>query len=159
MVRDQSPYSRNTRKNRPEADKRNSLMDSPLPKSESRTPAKQELFSHERVNNVAVIRLTEAAFSWKVFSIVKEDMRGVMRGYIDRGIKSFVLDMSKLKTVDSCGVGAIVAANHFLCCFDAKMIVVGLSPFIRRVFDIMGITQHLTLTSTRDEAILAFAGS
>lgn len=63
----------------------------------------------------------------------------------DAAVTSVVVDLSQITFLDSSGVRALVAGNHALTSRSAELVLRGPSPNVRRVLEITGLTQLLTM--------------
>ncbi|EAY24929.1 anti-anti-sigma factor, putative [Microscilla marina ATCC 23134] len=69
------------------------------------------------------------------------------------GAKNFVIDLSKVKYVDSSGLGALLIANRL--CMDAKgtMVLTGITDHVMKLIKISQLDKVLKILPTNEEAI------
>lgn len=68
------------------------------------------------------------------------------------GAKNFVIDLSKVKYVDSSGLGALLIANRL--CMDAKgtMVLTGITDHVMKLIKISQLDKVLKILPTNEEA-------
>lgn len=79
-----------------------------------------------------------------------------MNEYIDGFIRPFLIfDFSKLKYINSDGIGFIATLNAKLVKKNAKLMITNLQPHVADVFDAIGILNVLPMYASRSQAIAA----
>ncbi|MFW5985990.1 MAG: anti-sigma F factor antagonist [Halanaerobiales bacterium] len=68
-------------------------------------------------------------------------------------IKHLVLDLSKVKFIDSSGLGAILGRYRFLDKKGGKVLLVNPGQQIKKIFDMSGILKIMDVYSSIDEAL------
>lgn len=76
-----------------------------------------------------------------------------IREQIEAGHKVIVLDFTKAGLIDSAGISSIVANIALIKEKGVKIILGGCNPTIRKVFQLIGFTQHFPVTATLAEAL------
>jgi anti-anti-sigma factor len=74
------------------------------------------------------------------------------------GMRDLVIDLSKTPSLTSIGIRALVLI-HKLLSTDGNMKHVKLAgpiPYIREMLDVSGVTQHLEIYDTVEEAVASF---
>ena len=90
----------------------------------------------------ALLRL-EGELDASTAPILDEALR---RAASDGAAQRLVLDLGKLKFVDSAGLSVLVAAHRRLQHDGAELVVCSPSAAVRRLFDIAGLDRVLTIT-------------
>jgi anti-anti-sigma factor len=75
----------------------------------------------------------------------------------DSGARDVVIDLSKVEALSSIGVRALVIVHKLLSTDGKKHLrLAGLSPSMRDVLDIAGITQFIDVYDTVEQAVASF---
>jgi anti-sigma B factor antagonist len=72
----------------------------------------------------------------------------------DAGARCILADFDDVAFLGSTGIGVLLSADRKLRARDGKLIIVCNHPLIRRVFEIAGLTDVLSITPSRREALL-----
>jgi anti-anti-sigma factor len=85
------------------------------------------------------------------------ELEKIVKEAYESGTRDLVIDLSKIEALSSIGVRALVIV-HKLLSTDGKhhLKLAGLSPSMRDVFEIAGITQFIDTHDTVEEAIASF---
>jgi anti-anti-sigma factor len=70
-----------------------------------------------------------------------------------RGERQFLLDFSRVPSLDSAGVAEVVAVHHLVDQHWGQMVMFGTSPRIRRYFSITGLLPVLAVADTEAEGL------
>jgi len=87
-------------------------------------------------------------------------LRQQIAGYIEAGKRSLVLDLSAVTFIDSTAIGVLVGAAVRLQEANGGSVAVVCAPAnerVLRIFDIAGVGNAITLSSSREDALLAMA--
>jgi anti-anti-sigma factor len=71
------------------------------------------------------------------------------------GVKSFILDLSKTKYVDSSGLSAILVGNRLANNAGGNLVLTGLQSHVLKMLEISQLLSVLYITETNEEAIEA----
>jgi anti-anti-sigma factor len=75
----------------------------------------------------------------------------------ENGVRDLVLDMRNAPSVTSAGIRAIATVYRLLVSEDAKHIkLAAVSPHLREVLDIAGISQYIEMFETVEDAVASF---
>ena len=74
-----------------------------------------------------------------------EGIRSVAVELVDQGATDVSVDLSRVRFMGAAGLNALQAANHAVESADARLIIVGASPFARQLFTITGLDRTLPL--------------
>lgn len=69
--------------------------------------------------------------------------------------RRLILDLSEVPYMDSSGVGTLVEIFRRVSAYKGKMILFGLNPRVRSVFEITKLDKFFTIVENRDQAIAA----
>jgi anti-sigma B factor antagonist len=84
-----------------------------------------------------------------------EDFRQQMAPILE-GCHKLVLDLSRVRFVDSRGCGAILSCLKRLAEVKGDLKICNVAKFVRTVFDLIRLHKICEITGTREEAIAAF---
>lgn len=74
------------------------------------------------------------------------DLRAVVRGVVSEGFKELVVDLSKVRMVDSSGLGLLISAHNSLAKVGGHLTVIRATEDILSLFRMMRIHQHFTVS-------------
>jgi anti-anti-sigma factor len=83
------------------------------------------------------------------------NLRAALDAAMDPAARCVLVDFEDVAFLDSTGIGVLLSAQRKLRARGGKLIVVCDDPLIRRVFEIAGLTDILSITPSRREALLA----
>ncbi len=76
------------------------------------------------------------------------DVRSIIDGYIMKyEPREFVLDLTKVKFMDSSGIGLLIGRYNLINLLDSKMIVVNATNSIKRMLQLSNIAKKIDLRS------------
>jgi anti-anti-sigma factor len=73
-------------------------------------------------------------------------LQGEIDGVLDQGGTDLVLDLSALGFVDSSGLRVLIAAQHQLAAQGGTLVLRSPSETVRRLLEITGLVDHVTIT-------------
>lgn len=82
----------------------------------------------------------------------KRDLAPVLQAHSE-----LVLDLARLRFVDSSGIGAILSCLRQLTARGGDLKLCGMSPQVRTVFELVRMHRVFEIYSTQKEAVRAFA--
>ena len=74
----------------------------------------------------------------------------------DNGMRDLVIDLSKIASLTSIAIRAIVIIHKLLSTDHDKHLKIAGSPLIRELLDIAGVTQYIEVYDTMEEALASF---
>ena len=109
-------------------------------------------------NGTAVrIDLLDESLTFDVVESLKARLKAAVRDVLDEGHRAFVLDLSAVGTVDSSGVGVLIAVHHGVTAEGGSLAVSGACPFVQKVLRLMQLDRFLDLHADADKALRAVA--
>jgi len=78
-------------------------------------------------------------------------------GHLDRGVSKIALDFALLDYISSAGLRVVLVLAKRLKQAGGKLVLFGLQPNVREVFDVSGFLAILNVSTTRDEALALLA--
>jgi anti-anti-sigma factor len=87
----------------------------------------------------------------RVDAATSPDLEEVVNRYIGRGCSRLIFDFSGLEYISSAGLRVLISARKQLVPSGGTIVLVGLRPFVREVFDMTGFSKIFTIYQTLDE--------
>ncbi len=82
-----------------------------------------------------------------------ESFEEVIDKLLGEGRYRIIVDMAGVDYVSSAGVGIFIAAANEVEENEGLMVILGLSPSVLDVFDLLGLTETFEIASGREEAL------
>lgn len=83
-----------------------------------------------------------------------EEARNKIDNQLDvEGINKLILDFSKVSFMDSSGIGVVIGRYKKLSAKNGRVCIVGVSPSVKRVFELSGMFKIIGLYDSIEEAI------
>ncbi|MFG0318216.1 MAG: STAS domain-containing protein [Planctomycetota bacterium JB042] len=101
------------------------------------------------------IELVDRALTFDVSESLKGRLREAVRADLEAGHRSFVLRLENVETVDSSGVGVLIALHHQVAEQGGALAVCGASPHVTKVLRIMKLDRFLTVLPDVERAVRA----
>jgi len=73
-------------------------------------------------------------------------LRSAIREIIGTGVRELTVDLASVQMIDSCGLGALVAAHNSLKRLGGHLVVVHASQDILALFKVIRIHQHFSVS-------------
>lgn len=105
----------------------------------------------DRINDVAVATIPVEELDASNAAELKRDMATI----VERDTK-VVLDLSKLRFIDSSGLGAILSCLRHVTARGGDLKLVGLTSSVRSAFELVRLHRLFDIFATRGEAVRAF---
>ncbi|HMB22553.1 MAG TPA: STAS domain-containing protein [Anaerolineales bacterium] len=84
------------------------------------------------------------------------ELEATAKEAFDNGMRNLVIDLSKIASLTSIAIRAIVIIHKMLSPDDSKHLKIAGSTLIRELLDIAGVTQYIEVYNTVDEAVASF---
>ena len=85
-----------------------------------------------------------------------EELNRVFDEWLGKGRHDFIMDMSSLQYVSSAGLRFFFEAVTKVNNLKGKMILCGMQPEVRQVFDVSGFTSFFSICETTQNALKQF---
>ena len=89
------------------------------------------------------IRLRDAFLNYAFADQVKDGVKDACKERLDHGVKRFVVDISTVDLMDSCGLSVLIGIRKLVTGAGGNVAVVATSPTLLRLFDITRLTTVL----------------
>ncbi len=73
------------------------------------------------------------------------DLRTMIKGSIEKGVKNLSINMAGISIVDSMGIGLLISTQNSLSKNGGSLEIVNISPDIMDLFQSMRLDQHFSL--------------
>jgi anti-anti-sigma factor len=74
--------------------------------------------------------------------------------HFEKGKRSFVVDFAKVDLFTSAGIRVLVMLRQRLPAVGGQLVLAAMSPHVRMVFDVAGLTSQFAIVDTRAEAVV-----
>jgi len=99
------------------------------------------------------IDVPESNLDFDATDVLKAPLHDVLANYLGEGHRSFVLDLTVVERIDSCGVGLLIGLHHQAVSAGGTLVVVVPSHFVRKVLRMMRLDRFLDLETTPERAL------
>lgn len=103
----------------------------------------------EKRDQVLIVRL-----SGELDHHTAPELRTALDRAIDGdGVRDIVLNLSALSFMDSSGIGVLLGRHKKVQSVGGRLVVCGLGPTVRRIFELAGLLKILTVAASEAEAL------
>jgi anti-anti-sigma factor len=99
------------------------------------------------------IDLPEENLDFDAADGLKSQLHDTLSAFLAEGYRSFILDLSTVQRIDSCGVGLLIGMHHQVVAKGGTLVVAVQSPFVRKVLRWMRLDRFLDLETTVERAL------
>jgi stage II sporulation protein AA (anti-sigma F factor antagonist) len=82
-----------------------------------------------------------------------DDLARVFNEWLGKGRQNFIVDMSRLQYISSAGLRCFFEAVTKVNNLKGKLILCGMQPEVRQVFDVSGFTSFFSICETMQNAL------
>lgn len=93
------------------------------------------------------------SLSFDISEDLARRLKEIVREHLDEGQRSFVLDMGRVTSVDSTGVGLLVNVHHQVAEAGGMLAVVGVQGEVLRILKMMRLDRFLSLFPDAERAL------
>lgn len=87
---------------------------------------------------------------------VGRDLRSAVIGFLDEGLRKFIVDLTELDMIVSSGLGFLVSMNALMSSREAKFAIVNTNPNIAGVLQMTRMSSIVTIFGSATEARAGF---
>ncbi len=87
----------------------------------------------------------------------EEKLTHLHRDITEKGIKKILLNFKDVNYINSAGIAIIIGMVSESQEQGQQLVVVNLIPHFQRIFEMVGLTQYVTLSDSEDEAVASFS--
>jgi len=102
----------------------------------------------------ATIQLRARYLNYDVADALKAVLRTRTQELLDGGQRHFVLELSEVSIVDSCGVGLMIGLHNQIHAATGALWLVGVTQFLQKILRMMHLDQYFQVAAT-EAAVLA----
>lgn len=106
---------------------------------------------------VCSILIKDAFLNYAQSDEMKASLKDVCRTKIDAAVRCFVVDLSSVTVMDSCGLSILISIKKMLESEGARIGLASLSPMIRRLFAITKLDRVFEIYDDESAAAAAMA--
>lgn len=103
-------------------------------------------------SRIGVISLTGDFLS----EVEQRELREKVHELVDHGKKKIIINLTRLKHINSCGLGSLVCAYTTMRKVGGDMRLAGVGKTVKELLEITKLSQILPLSANVKEAIAAF---
>lgn len=85
----------------------------------------------------------------------KRALKDICRDRLDKGMNRFVIDLSEVKVMDSCGLSVLIGLKKLIDTEKGSLVLVGLTPMVERLFVLTKLDRAFEILPTAAEALAA----
>jgi anti-anti-sigma factor len=108
---------------------------------------------------VAVIKIKDAFLNYASSEGLLEGLKDACRAKSAKGVRAFVVDLSSVTVMDSCGLSMLIATKKVISQGGGQLSVFGLSPVVRRLFSVTRLEGVFRVRDNQDAAVAAVLSS
>jgi anti-sigma B factor antagonist len=98
---------------------------------------------------VVTLRVQTRYLNYDISDGLKARIRETVQDHLDRDVQFFLLDLSEVSIVDSCGVGLMIGLHNMIRDHDATLYLTGITHFLEKIFRMMHLDEYFHVV--RDE--------
>ncbi len=102
---------------------------------------------------VLLIEIHAKYLNYDISDGLKVRLREAIQKELDRGTRYYVLDLSKVSIVDSCGVGLMIGIHNLIREHDGLLYLTGVTQFLEKIFRMMHLDQYFRVVES-EQAVL-----
>jgi anti-anti-sigma factor len=102
---------------------------------------------------VVKIAFLDAHLDFDVADVLREHLKGLVAERLAVGHRAFLLELTKVEVIDSCGVGTLIAMHHQVAAAGGVLAVIGATPFVGKVLKMMRLDRYLKLFDSEERAL------
>lgn len=119
----------------------------------------QELLCRVKIDDAddgssATVRLRDQFLNYTFADELKSALKGLCRQRMDRGVRRFVVDLSAVNVMDSCGLSVLIGLRKLVDEGRGRLVLCHVSPIIQRL---LGITRLDRVFESFDDEATALA--
>ncbi len=86
-------------------------------------------------------------------------MGNAVKGLLDEGYRDIVIDLSKIKRINSSGLGSLISLYTMIRNVEGRLKIGGLNEFVKNVLNITKLMEVFEIFPTQDDAVNSFRQS
>jgi len=110
-----------------------------------------KIVEHTQQNNVDIISVLEK----RIFLDLTEKFKDEVIHIFEKGAKNIIFDLGNVNVMNSSGLGVLILARDKIEKKGGKIVICGLLPLMKEIFDRMQFSSFFTVVDDLEEALLA----
>ncbi|ACS80442.1 STAS domain-containing protein [Maridesulfovibrio salexigens] len=106
------------------------------------------ILSHERVGDFVILRVGES----RVDATNSSELQEHVSSLVSKGGRSFVLDLSAVLFMDSCGLAGLIPITNCMP-KDGRLLIAGLHPKVEQIFKLTKLNTIFNIYPSVGEAL------
>jgi len=103
--------------------------------------------------SVREFHLLEHCLNYDISDGLKERLKQSVQEDLEQGQRAFIVDLQEVETVDSCGVGVLIAVHHQVVAEGGTVAFVGCNSLVKKVLQMMRLDRFLAIFSDQEKAL------
>jgi anti-sigma B factor antagonist len=116
---------------------------------------KSRVIQIQHREGIAFVRVIEKKLYQNMVVQFQEELISVM----DQGNNKLIVDLSDVDIINSSGLGVLILVTDRLNKIGGKLVVTGLRPFLKELFQRMHLDSLFSVTENQKEALRAIKGA
>jgi anti-sigma B factor antagonist len=83
----------------------------------------------------------------------KRALKDICRERLDKGMNRFIIDLSQVKVMDSCGLSVLIGLKKLIDTESGELVLVGLTPMVERLFVLTKLDRAFEIQPTAEDAL------
>ncbi|MHC4469530.1 MAG: STAS domain-containing protein [Planctomycetota bacterium] len=113
------------------------------------------LVREEDGGEAVVLTLRESYINYATSDVLKPQLKQAIGRLVGGGRTRFVLDLTNVGVMDSCGLAAIISVRKYVDGRGGTLVLSGMSTMIQRLFAITGLAKSFDIFPSANEAVRA----
>jgi anti-sigma B factor antagonist len=115
---------------------------------------KEKVIQVQDQDGITFVRVAEKRLYQNIVVPFQEELISI----IDRGNDKLIVDLSEVDVINSSGLGVLILASDRLSKIGGKLVVTGLCPLLKELFQRMRLNTLFTVVENQEEALSAVRG-
>ncbi len=115
---------------------------------------KEKVVQVQDKDGITFVRVAEKRLYLNIVVPFQEELIAI----IDRGNDKLIVDLTEVDVINSSGLGVLILASDRLSKIGGKLVVTGLCPLLKELFQRMRLDTLFTVVEDQEEALLAIRG-
>lgn len=100
------------------------------------------------------LELLESYLNYSHADDLKQTLRELVQNALDAGTRRFVVDLSHVSVMDSCGLSVLIGLRKQIDAHEGSVALASMSPMIRRLFSITRLDRVFEIYDDASDATL-----
>src|SRR5262245_52679196 len=132
-----------------------------LPMGSAREPMSETALAHHVSVNDApdgaatTIQIRDSFVNYALSEDLKRDLKDFCHARMRRGVRRFVIDLSTVTVMDSCGLSVLISVKKAVEGGGCRLAISSLSPMIARLLEVTKLDRSFEIHATAQAALSA----